>query len=488
MRALTRLVAAVLVSAAIVAGGVGASPAASPPKLSMSADPALLPAFDPAVHDYVSRCGETGGLRLTVSAPAGQQVSVDGQPPRSGHFQADVALGENQATTILVHSAAGDADYHVRCLPAEFPRWTSERTGSTQARWYLVGPIGHYIMLFDPVGAPIWWLKERDQPFNPTLLSNGHVAAYPLGTDQHFGKQLDKAYVERRLDGKVVRRHRTVGTPTDLHEFQELPNGHLLMESYRPRDGVDLTKYGGPRRTRVYYPEVQELTRRGRLVWRWNARGHISLDETDRWPSLVETQSKFPEKVRWYDAYHINSMSPDGDGIVISCRHDDAVYRIDRASGRVTWKIGGIHTKKSLKVIGDPHHPGTKTFGGQHDARVLPDGTVSVYDNGAERDRPPRVVRYRINRHKRTATLIEELTDPDVPKSGWGGGTRKLAGGDWATAWGGTPFVSEMTPAGDRVFGLRFLQPSNYRAGPVPPGALRPEALRAAMDRMHPRK
>jgi hypothetical protein len=202
----------------------------------------------------------------------------------------------------------------------------------------------------------------------------------------------------------------------------------------------------------------------------------------------VETQSKFPEKVRWYDAYHINSMSPDGDGIVISCRHDDAVYRIDRASGRVTWKIGGIHTKKSLKVIGDPHHPGTKTFGGQHDARVLPDGTVSVYDNGAERDRPPRVVRYRINRHKRTATLIEELTDPDVPKSGWGGGTRKLAGGDWATAWGGTPFVSEMTPAGDRVFGLRFLQPSNYRAGPVPPGALRPEALRAAMDRMHPRK
>jgi hypothetical protein len=222
-------------------------------------------------------------------------------------------------------------------------------------------------------------------------------------------------------------------------------------------------------------------------VWHWNARGHISLDETDRWPEIVSTQKHFPKKIQWYDAYHINSMSPDGDGLVISCRHDDAVYRIDRDTGRVTWKLGGTHTKKSLKTIGESHH-GHNTFGGQHDVRVLGDGTISVYDNGAERERAPRVLRYRIDAKKRTARLIEELKDPHVPRSGWGGGTRRLAGGNWATAWGGTPFVSEMTPAGDRVFELEFRQSSNYRVDPVPPGTLSATALRRGMDRMHPRK
>jgi Arylsulfotransferase (ASST) len=494
--AIKRTAALCVAAASVGAVAAGSSPvAAAPADLQISGDPDLFPAFDPAVRDYVSRCGETGSLTLSIAAPDGQEVSVDGGPPRSGAFDATVALAGDQSTTVTATSPAGAMTYHVRCLPEAFPRWRFERSGSPQARWYLVGPVGRWMIFFDPNGTPVWWMRTGDQPFNPTLLRNGHVVSYPLGDDQRFGTQLDKSYVERRLDGEVVRRHRTVGTPTDLHEFQELPNGNLLLEAYRPRRGVDLRKYGGPKRARVFYAEVQEVTRGGRLVWRWNSRGRISLDETDRWPDLVRTQRQLPRKTRWYDAFHINSMSPDprgpgrdDDGLVISCRHDDAVYRIDRSTGRVAWKLGGTHTAKSLEVVGDSRYRGRRTFGGQHDARVLPDGTVTVYDNGAERARPPRAVRYRIDLKKRTATLVEELEDPAVPRSRWGGGTRRLAGGNWATAWGGTPAVSEMTPAGARVFALEFNQKSNYRVFPVRPDTLSARALRAGMDRMHPRK
>jgi hypothetical protein len=480
---LRRAIGVLGASAALAVAAAAVSPAAAP--LRIASAPDLFPAFSPGVTDYVSRCGAPGRIDLTVDAPPGERVSVDGRAARGGRFVAGVTLGESRSLAVVATSAAGTRTYHVRCLPRAFPSWTATRTGPTQARWYLVGPIGHWAMFLDPRGVPVWWQRTRTKPFNPTLLRDNHVAWYPLGDDK-FGTLPDKRYEEHRLDGTLARKVGTVGTPTDLHEIQELPNGHLLLDAYRPVDGVDVSRFGGPHSARVYFAEVQEVTRSGKLVWRWNARGRIRLAETGRWwRRLVATQRKFPRGSRWYDAMHVNSISPVGDDLVISCRHDDALYRIDRATGRVMWKLGGTHTSRSLEVVGDAY--GKATFGGQHDVRVLPDGTVSVYDNGADRDRPPRVLRFRIDAKHRRATLIEQHTDPDVPRSGWGGGARRLPGGNWATAWGGTGYVTEMTAAGERVLQIRFGHASNYRVDPLPPGRLSAARLRAAMDRRYPR-
>jgi hypothetical protein len=49
----------------------------------------------------------------------------------------------------------------------------------------------------------------------------------------------------------------------------------------------------------------------------------------------------------------------------------------------VLWKIGGVHSGKSLTILGDPQvaYP----LGGQHDARFLPDGTLAGYAPGGAR-------------------------------------------------------------------------------------------------------
>jgi hypothetical protein len=451
--------------------------------------PSLYPAFDPAVPDYVSRCAGQGGQKLSIAAPPGESVSVDGGPPRTGSYQAQVPLKPGQATVLVAHSAQGSASYHVRCLPRDFPRWSAEPTGPTQAQWYLLSAESHWATFFDARGVPVWWRATAGKAdvFNPTLFSNGHVAWYPQPPEAKFGIWPGVKVEEHRLDGSLVRRLSTVGVPTDLHEIQRLPNGDYLLDAYRPREGVDLSAYGGPKKAKVYYAEVQEIAPGGGLVWRWNARGHIGLGDTKRWwPYLMKVERNFPARDRSYDAQHINSIAPDGDGLVISCRHTDAVYRIDRKSGAVDWKLGGTHTKKSLTIVGDPRY-GSTSFGGQHDARVLPDGTLTVYDNGSRRERPPRVLRFRIDRGNRTATLIEDLTDPDAPRSDWQGGTRKLPGGDWVTSWSSTSQVTEMTPAGKRVLRLQFPGRVAYRAVPVPFGVLTAARLRAAMDRLHPR-
>jgi hypothetical protein len=186
-----------------------------------------------------------------------------------------------------------------------------------------------------------------------------------------------------------------------------------------------------------------------------------------------------------YDPVHINSVEPDGDGLIISTRQTDSIYRILRPSGAIDWKLGGTDTPQRLDMVGDPF--GETNFGGQHDARRKPDGTVTLYDNGSARDRPPRGVRYRIDLVARTATLVEDIRDPEAVRSFCCGSSRKLSGGNWVSGWGGLAFFTEQTPAGDVVMRLRYQDGFSYRAIPVEPGAFSVEEVRAAMDAMNPR-
>ena len=125
---------------------------------------------------------------------------------------------------------------------------------------------------------------------------------------------------------------------------------------------------------------------------------------------------------------------------------------------------------------------------GQHDARLLPDGTLTLHDNRTLlAHSKPRAMRFAIDESAGTATELEALTDPQAAYSTCCGSARKLPGGDWVAAWGSSGLVTELTPAGRRVYALRFggrRGADSYRAFPVLPGRLSIGALRRGMDRM----
>jgi outer membrane protein assembly factor BamB len=469
------------------------APPTAPPQVSASPD--LYPQFDPNVSDYVTRCVAGQPVTVQINAPTGTTIAVDGQPARGGSYSVPVTVATGQRFDFTVDESGTAATYHVRCLPPDFPSFTAQRTGTPQAQWYVIAPAlsgtgtlpPSYVALFDDDGVPVWWFNTTDgAAMDAKLLPDGTLA-YARTFGGGFGKDPRIEYEIRSLDGTLRTTLQTSGTTTDSHDLQQLPNGDYLMDSYVPRDHVDLSPYGGPQDATVLDGEIQELKPDGTLVWTWNSKDHISLDETGRWYQHgALTPNTLPDGRTAYDIVHLNSVEPNGNALLVSFRHLDALYAIDRTTGDILWKLGGTQTAQSLSISGDPDS--AADFGGQHDARVLADGTVTVFDDGTFLNRAPRDVRFSIDTTAKTATLAESITDTGAPTSGCCGSARKLAGGDWVTSWGSTPLVTEATPTGQRVLAIQFSGgPFTYRAVPVTSGTVDAATLRGDMDAMNPR-
>ena len=383
----------------------------------------------------------------------------------------------------------GSRRYHYRCVPPKFPHWTVERHGRPQAKYYLVtptlGPHGSRVVaLFDRNGAPVWWMERKTKPHDAKLLPDGNIAWSTFTNGAYASHSVP--YEEHGLDGRLVRRIAAVRAPTDGHDMQVLPNGNYLVVGYVPRSGVDLSPYGGPPDATVVDAEVQEITPRGKLVWRWNSKDHVALDESGPFmSSIVRGPVKTADGGVAYDIVHLNSVELDGDSILMSFRQTDSVYKVSRATGAIEWKLGGTETPESLSVPAQPNS--LLVMSGQHDARLLPDGTISLHDNRTLSDLGPRAVRYTVDEAGRTATEVEQVTDPGTVHSTCCGSARKLPGGNWVVSWGLTGLVTETTPSGRRVYGLHFSRRSqvfSYRAVPVMPGQLSIGKLRRGMDAM----
>jgi uncharacterized protein YndB with AHSA1/START domain len=466
-------------------------PASAEAAARVTADPALYPSFRPNVPTYVARCTPGKTLHLSFSMPGGTKATVDRRKARGGSFTDRIPARDGQAVRFAISTGRHSKRYLVRCLPPGFPEWTASKLGATQASWYVVAPCcteHTYVAVFDTNGVPVWWINTHRPPLDASLAPNGDIIwAQRHGTDLNRGISAG-VYEEHRLDGRRVRTFSIPdGTPTDRHEMQLLPNGDYVVVGYKPRDGVDLSPYGGPSNATVLDALIEEVSPAHKVVFRWNSKDHVGLAETGRWyqANVLNNTARLPDGRTAYDIVHINAVERYGpDHFLVSLRHTDAIYDIARADGRVVWKLGGTAKPRSLQIVGD----GVPDFGGQHDVRVLRDGTVTLHDNGTGLGRPPRALRFRIDPKARTATLLEQLTDPFGAMSPCCGSARKLPGGNWVISWGGTDLVTEETPAGKSVFSLSFPEYLTYRAFPVLPHKLRRSKLYAGMDAMHPRR
>jgi hypothetical protein len=234
------------------------------------------------------------------------------------------------------------------------------------------------------------------------------------------------------------------GDEVDLHELQLTPRGTALVTAYDPVR-CDLSAVGGPAYGAVTDGVLQEIDIKSGLVEReWTSLDHVDMAESYERAASSSTATPF-------DFFHINSINLDPDGsLLVSARNTWTVYDVDGRSGQIVWRLGG--RKSSFKA-----GPGARTAY-QHDPRMLPDGTISLFDNGASPAVHPqsRGVVLRLDPQNATATLVSQFIHAPSLIADSQGNTQALANGDWLLGWGQVPDFSEFSPAGTLLFDAHF--------------------------------
>ncbi len=235
------------------------------------------------------------------------------------------------------------------------------------------------------------------------------------------------------------------GLHADLHDFQLTPQGAALITAYDPIY-CDLSSVGGAAHGAVTDGLLQEIdVRTGLVMFQWSSLDHVALGES--YELAGDSHTDWP-----FDFFHINSIGLAHDGrLLISARNTWTVYDIDgMATGQIQWQLGGKHPTFTMG-------PGTNTAW-QHDPRELPDGTFSVFDNGAA----PRVhsqsrgIVLSVNPQLKTVTLVAQVTRSPSLLAYSQGNMQALAGGDWFMGWGQVPDFSELSPTGRLLFDAHF--------------------------------
>jgi hypothetical protein len=475
---------------AAVFGNVGVA-SATALAISVSTTPSNYPAFSSTISDYVIRgCPAAGGVPVSVTADPGDAVSVDNQAPQTGTFTATANVTTGQEFTVVETSGTTTVGtWYMRCLPSDFPDFTSSVTGTPQAQFYLTGitkpgATEGYVAFFDANGVPIWWRSTA-----PTVafanVTSGYVAwttAAVANNDEYLGEPVPVV----NLNGKQVGTITSPDGAPDIHELQSLGGGDMLVIVDEDKCCVNLSSWGSgfPSNATIVDPVIEELSPQGTVLWSWDTAAHLNpVKETaPQWYSLLQTTGS-P-----YDVYHMNSVSYQKGSLLVSFRHLDAIFGISMSTGGIFMKIGGSKDAASYTVQNDPVFTAGGTLCGQHDARIVSATTITVHDNGTGCGRAPRAVEYSLNTTAKTATLVTSLTDPRAPSSPCCGSARLLSGGDWVIDWGGNPLFTELTASGTPVYTVNWTDPGAfaYRVTPIMPGTYTAAQLRAGMNAQYP--
>jgi hypothetical protein len=312
-------------------------------------------------------------------------------------------------------------------------------------------------MIFDDTGRLVWY-----QPIpKPDLATDFRVQTYQgrpvltwwqghvyTGDGFGHGEIWDSSY------RPVAQVHAADGLDFDLHEFMLTPRDTALITVYQ-RVRADLRPYGGDRDGVLVDGLVQEIDiKTGLKLFEWNGLDHVAP-----WESYVPAPRV--RGAQW-DYFHLNGVDEDADGnLLVSGRNTWGIYKVSRATGDRIWRLGG---KRSSFKLGPGVEPAW-----QHDPRLMPDGTLTLFDNGASGFGRPfrpasRALTVRLDTAKHTATLARAFADPHNLSAGSQGDVQRLPNGDDFVGWGAQRYFTEFGPAGQVLLeGRLSVDNTSYR-------------------------
>jgi hypothetical protein len=355
------------------------------------------------------------------------------QPDKLDHFVSEPGLTPPRIT---VSKSSKRARGHGSVLLTPLPSPVVHPESNNAVTINPVGPGGP--MIVDGAGNLVWFRQLAPPEVAANLrLQQFHgrkVLTWWEGTVTPAAFGLGGGVIANRAYNVIKVVHAGNGYPMDLHEFQLTPDGDALFSIYSL---IQVHLPGTPPGT--LSPLMDSIVQQvdiatGLVVWEWHSYGHIPL----------ETSQATPQNSAFYDAFHINAIQPlSKDRVLISARDTSAVYSVDRSSGRILWTLGG---KGSNFRLG----PGA-TFYFQHDAHMLSNGRIAMFDDGAG---PPQLNPFsrglilQLNHRQHVATVVRQLARSSTTSAQSEGSLQRLPGGNVFVGFGSEPFFSEFSSRG----------------------------------------
>ena len=506
---------ALMLMAPLVAGLSSSSAAAAPTRdVTITGDGVgTYPAYDAATDRFALRTnGSTEGT-VTVTAsttdPDGT-VRIDGRPAGNGAETVVGGLSPGDEVNVQITDLGGATNQSFLYLPAGFPRIQSDHQGTGPDEGLVFLGLASFLSetsyqtAVDVNGVPVWVTSApKIHDFKPSGLGDNHYTVarlLPGSTNEDAGYQIDELGARFGVvDSHTlapVKRLRIRPDDTDFHDVQLLPDGRIILVGYQRFKRANGKKW--------LDSVIQVLGRRGKPKFTWTSRGKVKPKEA------------YVLGSRGQDYAHLNSVQMQGNGdIVASFRNTGQILRIatrkhhGHRPGDVIWRLGG--ERNEFAFVGDPY----AGFCAQHDARVLPNGHLLLFDNGAQKadDGPlnpqtadmcpdpadpdgervarpqSRVVEYALDARARTATLVWSHQVPGR-YAAFAGSSQRLPSGHTLVGWWNSqdltapetpvPFVTEVDQAGTSLWSLTAQGWFSYRAHKgLAPDRIRP-AIRVA--------
>jgi hypothetical protein len=251
------------------------------------------------------------------------------------------------------------------------------------------------------------------------------------------------------------------GYQSESHDFELLPNGHVLMLGYYTTlaDIRSVLPNTYPR-SEVSGAIIQELDGNRSVVWQWRTWDHFNWSDFADWGSASSSLVA---------AWHVNAVRLDPiDGNLLVATTGEEM-KIDRQTGNVLWRLGGAFNQ--FTFAGVTAQEAIRQLAG-HDFHRLPNGNYILLNNGAANgSRTSQVHEYQLDEVHKVATHVWQYIPTNTIATWNRGNVQRLPNGNTFIGWGTStsgqnPDCTEITSNGSKIFELSFTNTltDSYRA------------------------
>jgi arylsulfate sulfotransferase len=276
---------------------------------------------------------------------------------------------------------------------------------------------GPFLLGVDEEGEIVWFLDDDSlgdtADRDARLLDDGSILVLTRG-----GFRVVSASGENLGDFE--------GSTRVHHDAMPSSDGGWMLLSNEERT-LQVDALGGE--TLVKGDVAVQVDPDGEILWSWSTFDHL---DTERFPGQLSTNAS--GQTGSVDWTHGNSVFHDmeSDLVLLSLRHQNQVVAIDRGSSEIAWILG---EGGDFELVGD-----TGWFYSQHNAQLLSDDRVLLYDNGTERPQEDggqysRAVLMQLDHDAHTAGVVWSYEVDDY--TSFLGGVTELSTGNFLICAGG---------------------------------------------------